>query len=283
MSNIVEKEFTLTSAEKAPIWGDLRWKDGALLENGLPVIIICHGFKAFKDWGPFPAIGRRFAELGFVSIVFNFSHNGIGVGDRRFTEPGKFEKNTLSLELDDVRRIVDAVQSGELESPADSSRIGIIGHSRGGGIALVGAGEDMRLRAVSAWGSISRFDRYTHEQKIRWREQGYVNLPSVGTRSPFRLGVELLNDIEENGSRLNILRAVSSLGKPLLIVHGSEDIPVKLKEAELLYRSAEKNLTEFVILKETGHTFGAKHPYRTESPAMSHVVELTAAWFHSKM
>ncbi|MCX6136895.1 MAG: prolyl oligopeptidase family serine peptidase [Ignavibacteriales bacterium] len=283
MTKTIEKEFRLAAAGNSAIWGDVRWPAEVPPGGHLPVLIICHGFKAFKDWGPFPAIGRRFAELGFVSIVFNFSHNGIGVGARRFTEPEKFACNTLSLELDDVRRIVDAVEKGVLNCPADLSRVGLIGHSRGGGIALIGAKEDARIRAVSAWASVSRFDRYSHDQKVRWRENGSVTLSSVNTRSPFRLGIELLDDIEENGGRLNILDAVAGLGKPLLIVHGTHDVPVRLKEAELLFQSAEKNLTEFVILEGAGHAFGAKHPYRTESREMSHVVDLTASWFQSKM
>jgi len=34
------------------------------------------------------------------------------------------------------------------------------------------------------------------------------------------------------------------------------------------------------MLEGTGHTFGAKHPYRHGSPALKDLVELTARWFH---
>lgn len=29
-----------------------------------PVVVFCHGFKGFKDWGPFPEWGRRLAQAG---------------------------------------------------------------------------------------------------------------------------------------------------------------------------------------------------------------------------
>jgi dienelactone hydrolase len=283
MNHIVEKEFVLESAGNSAIWGDVRWHDDGRPDSLWPVVIVCHGFKAFKDWGPFPAIGRRFAELGFVSIVFNFSHNGISVHSRRFTEPEKFSINTFSLELDDVRRIVDAVESGAIVCPANLDRIGIVGHSRGGGIALISGREDGRIKAVASWASVAKFDRYTEEQKARWKEKGSVQLSSINSRTAFTLGLDLLNDIEQNRERLNILRAVQALGKPLLIVHGMHDIPVKLKEAQELFDAAEKNLTEFVILEGAGHAFGAKHPYRTESPVMTHVIDLTASWFEHSL
>ena len=89
-------------------------------DRKLPVIIVCHGFKAFKDWGPFPAIGRYFAESGFVSIVFNFSHNGIGKNFRKFSEREKFSVNTFSLELEDVATVLDAISTGS--SPLLTSR-----------------------------------------------------------------------------------------------------------------------------------------------------------------
>ena len=283
MNHIVEKEFVLESAGSSVIWGDVRWSENESPTSLRPVVIVCHGFKAFKDWGPFPAIGRRFAELGFVSIIFNFSHNGIGAGTRRFTEPEKFSRNTFSLELDDVRRILDAVGSGNIDCPADPDRICLVGHSRGGGIALISGREDARVKAVAAWASIAKFDRYTEEQKARWKEKGSVHLSSINSRSAFTLGLDLLNDIEQNGERLSILKSVQSLGKPLLIVHGTHDVPVKLKEAQEIFDAAEKDLTKFVILEGAGHAFGAKHPYRTESPVMTHVIDLTASWFHHSL
>ena len=40
------------------------------------VVIFCHGFKGFKDWGPFNKIADYFAQQDFVFVKFNFSYNG---------------------------------------------------------------------------------------------------------------------------------------------------------------------------------------------------------------
>lgn len=286
MSKIVEHVFQLTTPSGAELYGDIRWKwsrpEGS--DATRPVIIVCHGFKAFKDWGPFPAIGRYFAEAGFVSIVFNFSHNGIGKDFRKFSEQKKFSINSFSVELEDLEAILSAIASDKLDCPTiNRSLIGIVGHSRGGGIAIIKAREDARIKAVAGWSAVAYFDRYTNGQRKRWREKGYVELPSSNPLSIFRLSTALLDDLEQNKGRLNIARAVEQLHKPLLLIHGAADLPVPIAEVKKLYDISDKTMTEFISLEGVGHMYGARHPYKKESPTMTHVLELTSSWFHKHL
>lgn len=283
MPDLIEKQFVLTTPAGAPLRGDIRWDNG-LTGSGkklLPVAVVCHGFKAFKDWGPFPSIGRSLAAKGFISIVINFSHNGIGEEPRKFVEHEKFAANTVSLEIDDVKTVLRELELGAFGlEHVDRTRIGLIGHSRGGGVCLITAREDARVAAAVAWSTISRFDRYTNEQRLRWREKGYVQLHSVSEHSLFRISTALLDDLEQNAARLNILEAVQGLNKPLLIVHGTADIPATISEAEELFNVSDKTKTEFVRLEGAGHMYGAKHPYKEESKTLNHVLDITADWLH---
>ncbi len=286
MDEIIERAFQVSTPSGVELYGDIRWKEGMSDSAGrkLPVIIVCHGFKAFKDWGPFPAIGRYFAESGFVSIVFNFSHNGIGKNFRKFSEREKFSVNTFSLELEDVNSILDAISMDQIDCRfIDGSKIGIAGHSRGGGIAIIKAREDKRIKAVAGWSTVSYFDRYTEAQRKRWREKGYVGLPSINPDSLFRLRTDLLDDLEKNGERLNIKNAVHDLGKPLLLIHGTADLPVPIDEVKSLYEISDKTMTELILLEGIGHMYGARHPYVKPAPAMSRVLDLTTAWFHKHL
>ncbi len=281
MNDIVEHSFVLMTPNGVPLRGDIRWRK-ELAESGqkrLPVILVCHGFKAFKDWGPFPDIGRKFAHNGFASIVINFSHNGIGEEPRKFVEHDKFAVNTVSLEIQDVQTVVDALCFGTLKYEfLDANNIFVIGHSRGGAVSIIAAKEDPRIRGVAAWSTIARFNRYTEDQKKRWREKGFVQLHSVNESSLFRISTALLDDLENNSERLNILKCVEHLNKPLLIVHGTADIPAKFEEAEELYAVSDKHRTDFVRLEGAGHMYGAKHPYKEESPTLNHVIDVTTHW-----
>ena len=45
------------------------------------VVVFCHGFKGFKDWGPFNKIATHFAGQDIVFVKFNFSYNGTTIND----------------------------------------------------------------------------------------------------------------------------------------------------------------------------------------------------------
>jgi dipeptidyl aminopeptidase/acylaminoacyl peptidase len=274
---VSETPFSITNASGETIHGDFR-RDEA--EGVRPALVICHGFTAHKDWGPFPHAGRRFAELGFASVVFNFSHNGIGRNFRKFTELGKFARNTIGKEVEDLRAVVGALAEGKLgKGIVDPEKIGAIGHSRGGGVAVLAASTDPRIRGVAAWSSVSTFYRYTPHQKALWEEQGYLPVKIKGVESRLRFGIDVLRDLEANRDAYDLPQAVRALRVPLLLLHGSADVSVKPKEPEELFAVADKRKTEYVLLEGVGHSFGATHPYR-DNPTVDHVVDLTARWFH---
>jgi len=275
---VLESPFSLRNESGDGITGDLRYAEGGA---GLPLLIVCHGFTAHKDWGPFPYFGRRFAELGFASAVFNFSHNGMGPGSKRFTELEKFSRNTIGKELEDIRALLLAAKAGRFGAGRiDASKIGIVGHSRGGGVAILSASRERDIRGVAAWSTVATFHRYTPHQREAWEREGFLPVTVRGLRTRLKLGIEVLRDLEANREVYDLPRAVRALRVPLLLVHGAADVSVRPAEPESLYSVADRSKTEFVLVEGTGHTFGAKHPYRHGSPALDHLVELTARWFH---
>jgi hypothetical protein len=41
------------------------------------VVLLCHGFKGYKDYGFFPHLASSLARDGFIAHRFNFSHSGV--------------------------------------------------------------------------------------------------------------------------------------------------------------------------------------------------------------
>jgi uncharacterized protein len=274
---IVEQPFRIANASGDWVSGDLRFPAGI---SPLPVVVICHGFTAFKDWGPFPYFGRRFAEHGFATVTFNFSHNGIGENPRRFTEFEKFSRNTIGKELEDLRAVVDAVVRGRLgDGHADATRIAVVGHSRGGAIGILGAAEDPRINAVAGWATVASVHRYTDHQRELWERQGFLPVKVRSAHTRLRFGVEVLRDLEANRERYDLLRAMRRLQVPVLIVHGKADVSVRPDEAQRLFEAGDPSRTQLVLLDHVGHTFGAKHPFSGHHPAVDHVIDMTAQWF----
>ncbi|MDX1495303.1 MAG: alpha/beta fold hydrolase, partial [Longimicrobiales bacterium] len=149
--------FSLETDDGATLNGDVRLPDGVEPEGALVVI---HGFKGFKDWGFFPYVCRELAEAGHAVVSFNFSHNGIGDDPLEFTELERFARNTLSRELDEVGRVLEAVRGGELPGIEDPGPVGLLGHSRGGGQAVLAAAEH-DVKALVTWAAVADFDRWS--------------------------------------------------------------------------------------------------------------------------
>jgi len=244
-----------------------------------PCLIFVHGFKGFKDWGFWPYTGNFFAGKGFFVLSFNFSHNGIGEGVTEFAELDKFAKNTFSLELEELNEIIDTYLQNFF-GKRSGKKIGIIGHSRGGGDALIVSSKRKEIKAVVTWAAVANFNRYTKRQAKEWQRNGFFEVLNTRTNQMMRLNVSLLEDIEKNKTDLlNIEKAANYLNKPLLILHGEQDLSVPLKEGEQIYNWSNKEITEFHKIKATGHTFDITHPFEGSNPKFDSVLEKTLNFF----
>ena len=249
-----------------------------------PLAIFSHGFKGFKDWGGFPFMMEKIAEQGFDCVSFNFTLNGIGeTNQTEFTRLDLFAQNTFSKELDDLETVIEYFFTNSDEHNIDKERICIIGHSRGGGISIIKAGENKRAKCLITLASVSDFDRYSEEHKKKWREKGYFEVLNTRTNQVMRLNTSLLDDIENYKERLDIMKAVKNLKIPFLIVHGKEDLSVRFNEAEALYKSSNKSLTELFTVDNTGHTFGVVHPFAGTTSAFETVIAKIIEFLKNKL
>ncbi len=245
-----------------------------------PCILYLHGFKGFKDWGFVPYSGEYFAKHGLSFMCFNFSYNGIGSDPLTFTEFSKFEKNTFSREVNETIELVELLTRTDFFGDDLNHKLGMIGHSRGGGIALLAGEQLSEVSALCTWASVSTFDRYDKKDKQQWRKKGYKEIKNSRTGQVFRMGREMLDDIERNTKGdLNILAAIKSLEKPLLILHGQEDESVPYYEAETLNIYSNPASSRMRLIPKASHTFGAKHPFENSTPELDLTLEVTKDFF----
>jgi dienelactone hydrolase len=250
-------------------------------DSARPAIVVVHGWKGFKDWGMFPPLADRLARAGFATVTFNLS--GSGVDDSgEFVWPERFEHDTFTAELRDLGSVVDALARGEL-GVAPPSSIGLVGHSRGGGVAVLHSARDSRVRALVTWAAISSVERWSPHAVLEWRQRGAMEVANVRTGQRFQLTTDILDDVEHNATgSLDILGAAARVAAPWLIVHGTEDESVSPKEADALRAASPQGTTRLLAVEGAGHTFGAGHPWDAkvhDTPALHRVFDMTLAWF----
>jgi len=243
-----------------------------------PAVLVVHGFKGFKDWGMFPALADRLANAGFTAVSPNLSGSGVDdAGD--FTWPERFGHNTFSGELKDLEIVLEALSAGALGVPRPS-RIGVVGHSRGGGISILLAARQRRMEALVTWAAISTVRRWPDEaEQARWRERGKIDVVNARTGQVLPLYTDVLDDVESNrAGALDILAAAARLRAPWLIVHGSADPSVAVTEGERLAQAANPGTSRFLRIEGAEHTFGAVHPWKGSTPALDLTMKETVGW-----
>lgn len=254
-----------------PILVDTR---GATRNEAAPAVIVHHGFKGFKDYALLPVYAERLARAGFVAVTASVSGSGVdAAGD--FTHLDRFAANTYSRELDDLGVLLRALQHGELGTVPPSS-IGIVGHSRGGGMALCLARETPEISAVATWAAIGRVRRHTDDELAAWKHAGTISILNTRTRQQLPLNYEVVEDcLAHEHGRLDIAGAAAALERPWLQVHGTADETIPIEEARALHAAADGPHTETMWVEGADHVFGSKHPWAGASEAMEQVFNRT--------
>ncbi len=231
-----------------------------------PIVIFCHGYKGFKDWGAWNLMASKFAETGFYFVKFNFAYNG-GTMEQPIDFPDleAFGNNNYIKELDDLKAVIDWITSNtDIKNNADITNINLIGHSRGGGIVLIKAEEDSRIKKVISLAGVSdykvRFPKGNHFDT--WKKEGIYYVENGRTKQQMPHYFQFYTNFVENEERLTIKRAVQHLKIPHLIIHGNADTSVSMEEAKRLHEWNPKSKLE--IIDGANHVFGASHPWNQD-------------------
>jgi dienelactone hydrolase len=249
-----------------------------------PVIIFNHGFKGFKDWGPFNLVAEKFARAGFVFIKMNFSHNGVTLDQpNEFADLEAFAQNNFCKELDDTGILIDYLFSGNSSIPheeMDLSRLYIMGHSRGGAHVILKAKEDDRIKAVVTWAAVNNLGNWHSKEQIeQWKKVGRIFIHNARTNQEMPMDFQLVENFIENRDRLQVPEAVKKLQIPMLSIHGTDDPTVPVEAVKQI--GAWNPNVKVEIIEGAGHTFGGTHPFSgQELPAdLERVIDLTIDFF----
>jgi len=227
------------------------------------VIIFCHGFKGFKDWGCWNLVANYFVNNGFNFLKFNFSHNGTTLENTsQISDLNTFSKNNYSIELSDITRVIDFVLSGKIS--VKMSNIFIIGHSRGGGIACLGTQNHPQISKLVTWAGVANFkDRFPNNEELEnWKEVGERFIVNSRTKQILPQKYQFYKDFIKNEKSLNIYNALKNYKGKLLVCYGTLDQVLPKEYALNMVKWSENSeIRSF----RTNHTFGSKHLWENTS------------------
>jgi pimeloyl-ACP methyl ester carboxylesterase len=197
-----------------------------------------------------------------------------------FTELEKFKNNTFSLEVEEAREVFEKYRKGKLFGARPGVKMGVLGHSRGGGVALVAFCNHSDVKGICTWAAVSNFARYPKAVIDKWREDGVLEIKNARTGQILHLGWQIHEDLmAHQDGKLNIRNAVERCEKPICIIHGENDEAVSSDDARSIFEWAENAKAELHLIPDAGHTFGARHPFEETNPHLEDVIQHTLSFF----
>ncbi|NOU85068.1 alpha/beta fold hydrolase [Paenibacillus sp. LMG 31460] len=234
-------------------------------------LIICHGYKGFKDWGMFPHVALALAEEVDV-ISINFSHNGVGADLLELTELEKFARETYSKDLEDLNAVVNDIRNRE--GVATQKPILLLGHSRGGAVCLIYAlDHPEHISGVISWNGIANVDLFTEENKAEMRATGRTYTLNGRTKQNMPLDLEILEDMEHNRERFDIVGRIRGAKFPIALIQGTEDGERGIRGSKRLVE--QNDAIAWIRIPEGNHTFGSVHPYQGETKPLKEAIHET--------
>lgn len=200
-----ERSITFTS-EGEQVVGMLHLPDG---KGPFPAVVFLHGFTGNKGEAHriFVQAARGLAAAGIVSLRFDFR----GSGD----SAGEFSQMTIAGELADARA---ALRYLGRRREVDTSRIGVLGMSMGGLVAVLLLADQPRVRAAVLWNPVAH-PRALCEARASDASRQQLAAMGVADWQGWAVGVRFIEEM----MTLDPLGASERVRVPVLIIQAAED------------------------------------------------------------
>ena len=213
-----------------------------------PMVVFCHGFGGTKEGPLFEIIADSLVAHGIASIRFDFNGHGESEGD--------FQDMTVPNEIEDAKHVIAYVSDLRYVDG-----IALVGHSQGGVVAGMTAGElgsdIIRSVVLMAPAAVLRDDA------IRGSTMGsmYDPLDPPAVVELFGGAKKLGREYIKSAFTLPIYETSARYSGPALIVHGTGDRVVPYTYGERYHALWPDS--ELIILDAFDHGF-SQNIYRTD-------------------
>lgn len=219
-----------------------------------PIVVFFHGFTGHKieNGRLYVELARALCEKGIGSLRFDFRGHG--------ESPLPFEEFRLDYAFEDAERVIEYVRK-KLSGDFDVSRLGILGLSMGGAVAINIAAKDQGIKAVALLSPAINFKETSVKMAIERQRD-----PEFFYWGPFRLKMKCLESFN-----IDLTKKAERISAPTLIIHAVDDETVPFKQSEFFFERLQCK-KRFVKIDKGGHVF---YTYESRTRVIKEVVE----WF----
>lgn len=229
-----------------------------------PAVLFCHGFAGNKSgrYRIYVSLAEKLAQNGIASLRFDFRGSGDSEGD--------FHSMTINSEVEDTLLGLKILRK---TAGIDNQRIGVLGNSFGGAIAVLTAHRDRHVKSLALLAPLFNSESW----RMRWHSltEGMTPEASQQAISKTLGGQAPGKAFYPDFFQLNLEPALKDLeATPLLHVHSVRDERVTIDHAkhyEACRQEASAD-TRWIRLQECDHDFA-------DLKERSLVIEEVSKWF----
>ena len=192
--------------------------------NSWPLVILCHGFLSHKDSSKYRQLAQIFAQESIATVRFDFR----GCGESE----GLLSESSISRRWRDLQRVIDE----SLDLDDFDGRLGLLGSSLGGYLALLEVSNNSKVRCAAVWSTPS-------------------HLIDLAKRLPEISSVKFSQECHEDLLTVALLPRLENVQR-VLIVHGQKDQQVPPDHASKLYEVLNEPKA-LHMLEKADHRFSA--------------------------
>ena len=238
------------------------------IDAPVPAVLMLHGFGSHKD-----EVGNLYQRL--AAALGNHGIASLRIDFRGWGESGgKMEESSVQTQVDDAATAYAYLKNLSFVDPA---RIGVVGFSLGGGIAVVSAAHHPEWYAsMVTWSSVGDFKPdfidLGQENFDRAAKEGVVTI-DLGWRE-VTLGHVFFTSLEQYTLQAEIKKYPGAF----LAIAGSEDFSAAYTDSYVA--GAAGSQKEAFILEGADHIFGV---FGEDQSTAEQVLQKTVAWFRETL
>lgn len=234
-------------------------------DKRVPAVLMLHGFASSKDevGDMYKRLAASLAEKGIASLRIDYHGWGESTGD--------MADSTIGGHVADAEAAYAFLAK---EGFVDTKRMGVIGFSMGGGVAIIIAGQHPAwFKSMTTWSSVGDYvkdfaDTATPENRAKAVKDGKVEI-DLGWRK-----IALKDGFFASLEKYDVRSIIKSYPGALLAIAGSKDFSAAYVEG--FVNAIKGGPKETFVVPDGDHIYGVLGPDQTMANS---VIAKTADWF----
>lgn len=225
-----------------------------------PLVVMMHGSASNKDEvnNGYVDMANSLIKNGISSIRFDF----IGTGDSKVN----YLHYTITTATNDANKVIEYARN------LTNNKIGLLGWSQGGSVALL-VGENKEISTIVTWaGALDLFDEKGYKAS---EKEGFVE-KTFEWRSPLKYSHQWYEEVKN----LDFKKELEEVKVPVLAIAGLEDDVVNHKYADKIVSLVSNKESKVLKIKNADHIF---YTFDSKKSKIKELIDKTTKWYVEKL